>query len=63
MGGRWAFVTDDEILAIHNAAWVEDQEYGMSDTMRQMMPEIERQLDARGWTQAARYKGRKENRD
>lgn len=61
-GGRWAFFNDDEVLAIHNAAWVEDQEYGMSESMREMMPRIEAELNARGWTRAARLSGRKEVR-
>lgn len=59
-GGRWAFFTDSELLAIHSAAWTEDAEYGMSEPLCEMMPEIERQLDARGWTHKARYSGRKE---
>lgn len=62
LGGRWEFFTDEELLAIHGAAWVEDQEYGMSEPMTTMMPDIEKHLDHRGWTQQARYNGKKEQR-
>lgn len=57
---RWALFTDAEILDIHNAAWVEDQEYGMGEMLRVMLPDIEDNLNARGWTHEARRSGRKE---